>query len=127
MFSGTWKLKPESDGSYFIDRDGTSFRYILNYIRNGELTIPEDDTFLVKELLKEAEFYQIQPLIQELKNIIYPPIPPVDSVLLTPEYSTIPPVNSALLTKEYSTLFRTWLGGQYQWNLLYRVNLQYKT
>ena len=104
MFSGIWKLKPESDGSYFIDRDGTNFRYILNYIRNGELTIPEDTNF-VTELLEEAEFYQIEPLIEELKNLL-------------PQ-----PFHSVLLTQEHLSVFQTWLGGQYQWRLLYRVNI----
>ena len=27
-------LEQCEDGSYFIDRDGTHFRYILNYLRN---------------------------------------------------------------------------------------------
>jgi hypothetical protein len=43
MFSGRHQLKTESDGSHFIDRDGTHFRYILNYLRDGclkEGTIP---------------------------------------------------------------------------------------
>ena len=32
MFSGRFDTKPAEDGSYFIDRDGTHFRYILNYV-----------------------------------------------------------------------------------------------
>ena len=65
MFSGRFELKPYADGAFFIDRDGTHFRYILNYLRTGKLTLPEDKT-LVKELLEEAEFYQIQGMIDEL-------------------------------------------------------------
>ena len=45
MFSGRHQLKRESDGSYFIDRDGTHFRYILNYLRDGGFkpgTLPTD-------------------------------------------------------------------------------------
>ena len=32
MFSGRFDSKPAEDGSYFIDRDGSHFRYILNYV-----------------------------------------------------------------------------------------------
>ena len=37
MFSGRFDTKPSEDGSFFIDRDGTHFRYILNYLRIGQL------------------------------------------------------------------------------------------
>ena len=67
MFSGRFDTKPAEDGSYFIDRDGSHFRYILNYLRTGQLVVPEDK-ILRKELLTEAEFYQIQGIIDELKS-----------------------------------------------------------
>ena len=66
MFSGKFDTKPAEDGAFFIDRDGTYFRFILNYLRNGELILPEGATFL-KELEAEAKFYQIQGIIDELK------------------------------------------------------------
>ena len=66
MFSGRFDTKPGEDGSYFIDRDGTHFRYILNYLRTGKLVLP-DDTVVRKELLNEAEFYQIDGILNELK------------------------------------------------------------
>lgn len=59
MFSGTgFKLQPAEDGSFFIDRDGTHFRHILNFLR---------DCFKIEglspaakiELAIEADFYQI--------------------------------------------------------------------
>ena len=34
MFSGRHLLSVESDGSYFIDRDPTHFRLVLNYLRD---------------------------------------------------------------------------------------------
>ena len=34
MFSGKFETKPSEDGAFFIDRDGTHFRFILNYLRN---------------------------------------------------------------------------------------------
>ncbi len=35
MFAGSFPIQSESDGSYFIDRDPTHFRTILNYLRDG--------------------------------------------------------------------------------------------
>ena len=58
MFSGRFDTKANEDGSYFIDRDGTHFRYILNYLRTGQLVVPEDNT-VRRELLTEAEFYLV--------------------------------------------------------------------
>ena len=66
MFSGRFDTKPGDDGSYFIDRDGTHFRHILNYLRTGKLVLP-DDKVIRKELLNEAEFYQIDGILDELK------------------------------------------------------------
>ena len=39
MFSGRHSVKKEGDGSYFIDRDGTHFRYILNYLRGNVISV----------------------------------------------------------------------------------------
>ena len=67
MFSGRFDMKLSEDGSFFIDRDGTHFRFILNFLRTGKLTLPEGATF-TKELEEEAEFYQIQGLIDALRS-----------------------------------------------------------
>jgi len=69
MFSGRFDTKPAEDGSYFIDRDGAHFRYILNYLRTGKLVVPQDET-VREELLNEAEFYKIEGIINELINSI---------------------------------------------------------
>ena len=66
MFSGKFDMKPSEDGSFFIDRDGTHFRFILNFLRTGKLTLPEGATF-TKELEEEAEFYQIHGLVDALR------------------------------------------------------------
>jgi len=68
MFSGRFDTKPGEDGSYFIDRDGTHFRYILNYLRNGQLIVPKEEMARIREeLLAEAEFYQVEGIIEQLK------------------------------------------------------------
>ena len=66
MFSGRFDTKPDEDGSYFIDRDGTHFRHILNYLRTGELIVPNDE-IIRRELLAEAKFYQFEGMINELQ------------------------------------------------------------
>ena len=65
MFSGRFDTKPAEDGCYFIDRDGTHFRYILNYLRTGQLVVP-DDKIVRTELLTEAEFYRVEGIQVEL-------------------------------------------------------------
>ena len=55
------------DGSYVIDQDGTHFRYILNYLRTGELIVPNDE-ITRRELLAEAKFYQVEGMINELES-----------------------------------------------------------
>ena len=67
MFSGRFEMKPSKDGTFFIDRDGTYFRFILNYLRDGKLSLPDGATFL-EEIATEAEFYQIQGILDELQR-----------------------------------------------------------
>ena len=57
----------DHNGYYFLDRDGTYFRYILNYFRDKKLILPENFTEL-KQLCSEAKFYQIDRLINEIEN-----------------------------------------------------------
>ena len=79
MFSGRFDTKSSEDGSYFIDRDGTHFRYILNYLRTGQLIVPEDELVRIRgELLAEAEFYQVEGLIKALTSKFFE-----DSVILS--------------------------------------------
>ena len=48
MFSGKFEMKPSEDGSFFIDGDGTHFRFILNFLRTGKLTLPAGASFTKK-------------------------------------------------------------------------------
>ncbi|XP_077820220.1 BTB/POZ domain-containing protein KCTD21 isoform X2 [Macaca mulatta] len=67
MFSGKMPTKRDSQGNCFIDRDGKVFRYILNFLRTSHLDLPED--FQEMGLLRrEADFYQVQPLIEALQE-----------------------------------------------------------
>ena len=50
----------------FRDKHYT-LRYILNYLRHGELLCPDDKT-LRNQLLNEASFYQVQGIISQLQD-----------------------------------------------------------
>ena len=83
MFSGRFDTKPSQDGSYFIDRDGTHFRYVLNYLRTGQLIVPEDKV-VRRELLAEVQFYQVEGIIKALKASYFK-----DSVILLSDHREI--------------------------------------
>uniref|UniRef100_A0A4W5KY53 Potassium channel tetramerization domain containing 6 n=2 Tax=Hucho hucho TaxID=62062 RepID=A0A4W5KY53_9TELE len=73
MLHGDFPTTRDAQGHYFIDRDGPLFRHVLNFLRTSELTLPCD--FTEMDLLrKEADFYQIEPLMQSLTDTksLYP-------------------------------------------------------
>lgn len=66
MFSGRgFKMEKDEDGCYFIDRPGAPFAHILHYLQTGVFNPPSDNSQL-KALQLEADFYQIQSLIDLL-------------------------------------------------------------
>ncbi|MBN3309022.1 KCTD7 protein, partial [Amia calva] len=65
MFSGRHHIPRDSEGRYFIDRDGAYFGDILNFLRAGEL--PQRDR--VQAVHREAQYYAIGPLLDSLENI----------------------------------------------------------
>ena len=58
-----WQVPTEKD-TYFIDRDPTHFRYILNFMR-GSKCLPDNSSAL-KELLEEADFYCLEELMNRI-------------------------------------------------------------
>ena len=54
-------------GHYCIDRNGGLFKYVLDYLRNSKLCLPDDFTEY-SGLEAEAEFYQLQPMLDELRK-----------------------------------------------------------
>jgi hypothetical protein len=55
----------DSKNRIFIDRDGVLFRYILDYLRNKKLSLPEN--FAERDRLRlEADYYRLSGLCQAL-------------------------------------------------------------
>jgi len=57
----------DENGYYFIDRNGKLFEHVLEFLRCGELVLSTNFNDL-ERLKKEAEFYQIQPLIEAVST-----------------------------------------------------------
>lgn len=56
LFTGRETIQRDTKGRYFLDSDGVLFRYVLDYLRDGTIILP--DCFREKERLrKEAEKY----------------------------------------------------------------------
>ncbi|KAN0012412.1 hypothetical protein ACTFIU_007713 [Dictyostelium citrinum] len=71
LFSGNYNINviktPNNPDTYFIDRDGTHFRIILNFLRGDCSNIPNCEQ-IRNELYVEADFY----CLSGLKEILYP-------------------------------------------------------
>ncbi|XP_074602440.1 BTB/POZ domain-containing adapter for CUL3-mediated RhoA degradation protein 3-like isoform X2 [Brevipalpus obovatus] len=67
MLKGDFENKKDSDGFLMIDRDGEHFREILNFLRRGSISLSRS-TKELEDILAEAEFYQIEPLVCMLKE-----------------------------------------------------------
>ena len=70
IFTGTVKDKiiKDTKGKYFLDRDGVLFRYILDYLRNQRLVLPEN--FQEMDRLKEeANYFKLPSMVTAIAKI----------------------------------------------------------
>lgn len=66
LFNDLDKLTKDNKGRIFLDRDGVLFRYVLDFLRDEELNLP--DGFREKgRLRKEAEFFKLNGLVDCLR------------------------------------------------------------
>ncbi|KAF5840327.1 BTB/POZ protein [Dunaliella salina] len=66
MFGGGFNNRQDEQGAVFIDRDPKHFPRVLNYLRDGVCTLPENRDEKL-ELLREASFYGLEGLTTELE------------------------------------------------------------
>jgi hypothetical protein len=65
MFSGKYEVVYNAEDCVFIDRDGSHFHLILNWLRNKTVppSLGAQDRFLLKQ---EAEYYGLRELLNYL-------------------------------------------------------------
>jgi len=65
-------LVRDGQGRCFIDRDGVLFRYILDYLRCGQLVLPE--SFRERSRLRqEAEYYGLAGMLKQISGVTVTP------------------------------------------------------
>ncbi|KAK1785935.1 hypothetical protein P4O66_017685 [Electrophorus voltai] len=69
MFSGKMEVFTDKEGWILIDRCGKHFGLILNYLRDGSLTLPKSRQGIM-ELLAEAKYYHIQGLVDLCQHAV---------------------------------------------------------
>uniref|UniRef100_A0A914CWR5 Potassium channel tetramerisation-type BTB domain-containing protein n=1 Tax=Acrobeloides nanus TaxID=290746 RepID=A0A914CWR5_9BILA len=67
MISGEVPVTVDSEGYILVDRDGTYFNLILNFMRDGEVDLPNDEHAL-KLILREADYYSFQNLLNYIQQ-----------------------------------------------------------
>ncbi|KAM8769428.1 BTB/POZ domain-containing protein KCTD14 [Acanthopagrus schlegelii] len=63
LFSGQPKLRTDTQGRYFLDRDGSHFGAVLEFLRSD--CVPTEN---IQEVHREALYYNIKPLIKRLEE-----------------------------------------------------------
>lgn len=110
MISGHIPSATDSNKRVFIDRDGSLFRYILNFLRDKRLHLP-DNFAEHAQLRQEADFYRIEPIIlqldaqfggsKSLKNSISPSLTTLATLSLDDSSQTTKGVYFTIISKLY--------------------------
>lgn len=70
MFSGKYSTKPNTEeGTYFIDRNPQMFHHILDHLRGEDLFLREIPARDKKQLVRDAQYYQIHDLEENLTSV----------------------------------------------------------
>jgi hypothetical protein len=94
MFSGRHTLPKGEDGYFFIDRDGTHFRHILNFLRSPESYKPVLTDAEEVELMGECKYYGIDELMFPADEMMFTSITGTDKSLPYYDFATSSPLGS---------------------------------
>lgn len=75
FFSGRWNTKVDDKGYIHVDRDGTHYNYIFNYLREGDKAVLPMEEDVRRLLRHEAEFLGMEKLIKMLNVPSRAPVP----------------------------------------------------
>lgn len=71
MFSGKFGLLKDKNDRYIIDRDGSLFKHILNYLRDNTIrSISELDNSSIIQLLQESSYFGLAELEKQLSKLL---------------------------------------------------------
>lgn len=86
LFSSDFQLRASSlsPGWVVLDRCGRHFSLVLNFLRDGTVPLPESQREL-EEVLKEAQYYRLQGLIQHCLSTLQVSLPaqPYTNTIIT--------------------------------------------
>ncbi|KTF85567.1 hypothetical protein cypCar_00012420, partial [Cyprinus carpio] len=68
---GSTEVTIDSEGWVVLDRCGRHFSLVLNFLRDGTVPLPET-TRELEEVLKEAQYYRLQGLVQHCLTTLEP-------------------------------------------------------
>ena len=70
-FSSEWVQQDSQEEDLFLDRDSDVFAVLLSCMRSRHVVLPEHDTTLATRVLLDAEFYGLDWLLQEVKQVAW--------------------------------------------------------
>lgn len=105
LFSGEYKMAPDPrTNRYFIDRNGELFKYILDFLRDGNVVLPsaEEGGSKRDRILAEARFYGINlsPDVDNEEEWAESSSESLPLELFRPQWSLDPAVKNSLLVLE---------------------------
>jgi hypothetical protein len=65
MFREGATTTSSADGSYFIDRDPSTFDYILEYLRNDDVLVKSRDKSVRSQILADAAFFELSESLED--------------------------------------------------------------
>lgn len=81
LLSGRMKTGLTINDALFIDRDGSIFGYVLNYLRNLDTWEPPNDPDILIALLPEINYFALPGMLDQIKKMVKPVLLPFEVYL----------------------------------------------